>query len=177
MNIIHVFLLYTQEDVIEDDSIETVLDEDEGETPIAEATSTKLPTKQGKRSTKRQRIGSAENELISKAISCMDRAVGGSTNDSFELFGRYVASEVRAITSPQTQRWVKLQIQNILFSAQSAVSTPSQPFHPLPQSPDVHNPYFYPPPFQGPFDQPSSSLSTWMPTLSPTPSLSETSPF
>lgn len=64
MIIIYVFLLYTQEDVIENDSIETVLDEDEGEAPIAQATSTKQPTKQGKRSTKRQPIQYVENELI-----------------------------------------------------------------------------------------------------------------
>ena len=110
MILIHVLLWYTQEDVIEDDSIETVLDEDEGEAPIPQATSTKQPTKQRKRSTKCQRIESAENELISQAISCLDRALGGSTNDSFELFGWYVASEVRGIASPQTQSWVKLQI-------------------------------------------------------------------
>ena len=36
--------------------------------------------------------------------------------DSAELFGRYVASELRALDS-QSQRWVKLQIQNTLFTA------------------------------------------------------------
>ena len=39
------------------------------------------------------------------------------TEDGCELFGRYVASEVRAISNPQLQRWAKLQIQTVLFNA------------------------------------------------------------
>ena len=79
-------LLYTQEDVSEEDRIVTVLDDDEGEATTVLGTSTKQPTKQEKRPTKHQQIESAENELISKAISCMDIAVGGHTNDSYELY-------------------------------------------------------------------------------------------
>ena len=38
------------------------------------------------------------------------------TMDSAQLFGRYVASELKAL-NPQSQRWVKLQIQNTLYNA------------------------------------------------------------
>ena len=60
----------------------TVLDEDEGDSPIVLGTSTKQPTKQEKKPTKHRQIESAENELI-KTISCMDRAMGleGSTTN------------------------------------------------------------------------------------------------
>lgn len=34
--------------------------------------------------------------------------------DGFELFGKYVASELRYIAIPQTQQWAKFQIQTTL---------------------------------------------------------------
>ena len=50
----------------------------------------------------------AGNDIIKMAIACMDKATTGSREGGFELFGQYVASELRAITNPQAQRWAKL---------------------------------------------------------------------
>ena len=54
--------------------------------------STKQPTKSRKKLTKCQWIESTENELLKKAIKCMDQATadGEGTVDNAELFGRYV---------------------------------------------------------------------------------------
>ena len=51
--------------------------------------------------------------------------------NGFELFGRHVASELRELSYPHSQRLAKLQIQNVLFNAaQSEVATAfSQPRH------------------------------------------------
>ena len=108
--------------------------------------STKQPTKQGRKPTKRQKTEAAENNLIQKAIVCMDKAshVPQQTEDGCELFGRYVASEVRAISNPQSQRWAKLQIQTVLFNAQTEpppqlhpwmAAIPTFHFHGNPASP------------------------------------------
>ena len=81
--------------------------------------------------TKRQKVEAAENLLITKAIACMDKvSTSEGKDDSFELFGRYVASELRTIASTSAQRWAKLQIQNVLYNAQ--VEHSPQPMEPLP---------------------------------------------
>ena len=107
---------------------EVILDDDE--MPIEHAKSTKQPTQGAKKPAKRARLENTENDLLEKAIKCIDQATVGSevTVDSAELFGRYVASELRAM-NPQSQRWVKLQIKKTLFNAaQSETSVPfSQP--------------------------------------------------
>ena len=50
---------------------EVVLDEDD-ETPMEHIKSTKQPTQGGKKATKRQQLESAENDLLKKAIKCID---------------------------------------------------------------------------------------------------------
>ena len=112
-----------------------------------------MSTKVGKKPTKRQRIESAENDLLQKAIDCMDRsAVETETElDGFDFFGRYIASELRSLSNPQSQRWAKLQIQRVLYDAaqteagvppsQSPMGPYQSPFsllfqpHPFPQAP------------------------------------------
>ena len=64
--------------------------------------------------------------------------------DGFDFFGRYIASELRSLSNPQSQRWAKLQIQRVLYDAaqteagvppsQSSMGLPFQP-HPFPQAP------------------------------------------
>ena len=105
-------------------------DSDDTSVDFAFVKSTKEPTQTGKRQSSRcQKLESAENQLLDKAIKCLDHAVtatSASTTsesaDSSEWFGRYVAAELRALP-PQIQRWAKLQIQQILLNA----STSSQP--------------------------------------------------
>ena len=94
-------------------------DEDETETECANATiciddaddnhemtvecvkSTKELTGFGKRA-KRQKLESLDNELLEKAIKCLDHATTSAvttsnSTDSIESFGRYVASELQTL--------------------------------------------------------------------------------
>ena len=52
------------------------------------------------------------NDILEKAIKCIDQTTAHSevTKDSAELFGKYIASELRILT-PDGQHWV-----NALFS-------------------------------------------------------------
>ena len=142
------------------------VDEDEEERePVVLGTSTKQPTQQGKkRLTKRQKTETTEDDLLKKAIQCLDQSSGGTVknDDRLELFGRYIATELRAILNTQAQRWAKLQIQSILFSA--AQSQPSPAFSR--PSLDIPYPQHYPPRPPPPPDR--SSISS---------SVSPTSPF
>ena len=38
--------------------------------------------------------------------------------DSFDVFGRHIANEVRALNSGNAQRWVKFETQELIFQAQ-----------------------------------------------------------
>lgn len=123
------FCLFSQPQAQEDD--ETEMDETENEGTSQDidndvaveqvVKSIKEPTRVGKQSKKCQ-LEKAENELLAKAVKCLDQVATTSgpadTADGAELFGRYVASEMRML-DPPSQRWVKLQIQQILFHAQS----------------------------------------------------------
>jgi len=91
---------------------EIILDE----MPVQHTSFTKQPTKTTK----------IRDWAVKKAIKCMDQATadGEGTMDSVELFGRYVASELRVL-NPQSKTWAKLQIQNSLFdAAQYEMSAP-----------------------------------------------------
>lgn len=109
----------------DNDSIELNADNEPGDDTPMEPKSTKKPiVKQGqagKPLTKRQKLEAEENTLIKKAIDIMDKATATADQkeDGFEFFGRYVASELRTIPSSRAQQWAKLQIQNILYSAQA----------------------------------------------------------
>lgn len=105
-----------------------------------------------------------ENDLIKKAITCMDKATASSSKseeDGFEIFGRYVASELRGITNAQSQRWAKLQIQNILYSVQVEPS----PYGSAHSTPNYR------------FSSPQYSGSEHLPFQSRTPSMSPTASF
>ena len=99
------------------------------EQEVTQVASTKQPTRPQKRLTKRQRVEEAETQLIKKAITCIDKVKDAnvSTEDGNDLFGRYVTTELKALPSPQAQRWAKLQIQNILYSVQADVTPQPQP--------------------------------------------------
>ena len=99
------------------DCQEVSMDEDD-ETPNENIKSTKQPLQVGKKPKKHQKLECAENALLEKAITCVEQATIHSeeTLDSAELFGRYIASELKVLNT-QSQRWVKLQIQNMLYNA------------------------------------------------------------
>ena len=57
---------------------------------------------------------------MKKAISCLEKATNEEVNHGFDIFGRHIASELEAIPYPHLQRWAKLQIQQIIFTAENA---------------------------------------------------------
>ena len=60
-----------------------------------------------------------EDEIMEKAINCFEKATNEKVNHGFDIFWRHIASELEAIPYPHLQRWAKLQIQQIIFTAQS----------------------------------------------------------
>ena len=75
---------------------------------------------------------------VHTAISCVQNASASSAQQvgGFELFVKYVANEIRAISSSQPHQWIKLQIQTLLSKAQTEASSASRPmFHPMSQTP------------------------------------------
>ena len=92
----------------------------------SEIHSTKRPTALSR---KRKREAQ-EDKLLEKAVSLM--VSGPSTSmaiakeDDEDIFGRFIASELRAIADPQIKRLVKWNIQSAIFN----VSMPSvqQPY-------------------------------------------------
>ena len=121
------YLFYLQDNSTEDTCI---LDDDDDE-DVAPIVSTKQPTKQGRKPSKRQKTEAAETELLHQAIRCMEKSSASNPEpvkaDGLDLFGQYVTSELQAISNPQAQRWAKLQIQTILYESQLEPSTPFQP--------------------------------------------------
>ena len=83
------------------------------------AQSTKRPTSSGTGLTKRQKKESQEDELMKRAIACMEK-VGdrNSKQDDDDVFGLFVASELRSISDPQCKNRVKWQIKSILCNVQ-----------------------------------------------------------
>ena len=74
------------------------------------------------KSLKRKRI-EQEDELIKKAINCMEKATTVNSgnveaHDEDYLFGQYIAAELQTIDSIQTKRLTKLKIQTILYNMQ-----------------------------------------------------------
>ena len=74
--------------------------------------------------------------LLKEQFNVLDKAAS-STDDCLEVFGRYVTTELRAVKNIQAQRWAKLQIQNIMFSAH----TEAQQSHPMPQQFQYYEPF------------------------------------
>ena len=153
----------TADSIEESEEIEE-LEEEETQLPQK---STKRPLNQEKKINKRQKTEAKEDELIKKAIECMDKAASTSTEDGLDLFGRYVTMELRAIKNVHAQRWAKLQIQNILYGAHCDVQQP------MPSNP---GPYQFMPSYQTQFrsQTPTSSNSScinepWSPPLSSYP--------
>ena len=155
----------TQVELAEEEG--TPLEEEEEEPTIVLGTSTKQPTQQAKKHvSKRQKIEASENDLIKRAIQCLDQPTQSA--DGFELFGQYIATELRAILNPQAQRWAKLQIQNILFNAAQLESMPGT------LSQDMSYPHHYQ---HLPAPSPPTSSRFWLDRPSSSHSVSPVSPY
>ena len=75
--------------------------------------------------------------MMKKAIICLDKVTNEEPEDALTIFGRYIASEIREITYPHIQRWAKLQIQQIIFTAQNF---DHQQSHDLPLNTSIFQP-------------------------------------
>lgn len=66
-----------------------------------------------------------EGDSFMKAVTAVEKIFSGrcssssAEEDNDDVFGRYIAGELRDIKDPQVKRLVKHQIQTILFNAQS----------------------------------------------------------
>ena len=57
---------------------------------------------------------------MKKATSCLEKATNEGVNHGFDIFRRHIASKLEAIPNPHLQSWAKLQVQQIIFTAQNA---------------------------------------------------------
>ena len=97
--------------------------------------STKQPLSQSSKRRKRQ---NPEDELLEKAINCMETASAEKPStklDEFDLFGKYIAAELRATDNAHARCWAKLQIQTILFDMQTGTMRSSSTMHSYPAMP------------------------------------------
>ena len=101
--------------------------------------------------TKRQKE-KKEDILLKKAIECMEKSMSEGTKlqkkDPDEVFGEYVATELKNVTDMKQKRIIKYKIQSVLFTA----LTPTPSFEPS-------NNYFNFPP----------QAAGWPDSRSPTP--------
>ena len=89
--------------------------------------STKRPTgTRDSRPSKRQKEKQQEDTVLMKALECMERS-GETKRDSDDIFGEYVANELKAINDDQKKRFIKFQIQSLLFSLLSPQPIPPEP--------------------------------------------------
>ena len=56
---------------------------------------------------------------MQKAIACMEKVSDRRKQDDDDVFGLFVASELRAISDQQCKNWIKWQIKSVLCNVQS----------------------------------------------------------
>ena len=69
---------------------------------------------------KQKKRQNEEDDMIKKAVLCLDKVTNEEQEDGLAIFGRHIASELREIPYPHLQRWAKLQIQQVIFTAQDS---------------------------------------------------------
>lgn len=93
-------------------------DSSDSNVEVAQSSSSQLSTihkkKRGDHSNKRKRANSDpssdEDVLIEKALACMEQK-----SDELDLFGQYIASELRRISDPSIRSVMKLKITAVLM--------------------------------------------------------------
>lgn len=74
----------------------------------------RLPAGDKKKTKKRHVEDSTDDELMEKALSIMNQP-----NDEFDIFGNFVASEMRQISDVEIRRMVKTEIMRVLITRSS----------------------------------------------------------
>ena len=59
-----------------------------------------------------------KKKRCTKRCKCYGKATMKKQEDSFDLFGKHTANEIRPLDIANVQRWVKFKIQEIIFQAQ-----------------------------------------------------------
>ena len=67
--------------------------------------------------TKRQKREKEEDCLLQKVVQCMEADTSNNSTNANKIFGDYIASELRAIEDQKAKRFLKHQIQSLIFSA------------------------------------------------------------
>ena len=85
---------------------------------------TSQPTRTQPKKTKRQKQEEFENELLTKSVHCMEKVANEQLldvvrKDEYDVFGQHVANELRQVEDKGAQRYAKVQIQRILYQAQT----------------------------------------------------------
>ena len=104
--------LTSQDDTLQE-SPDVQFSEDSSAAESVRSTKRPTSTTRATPATKRKKRVEQEETLLQKAINCMD------------IFGQYIAAELRSIENIHVKRYTKWQIQSLMFNAHSGF--PTQP--------------------------------------------------
>lgn len=63
-----------------------------------------------------------KKDLLDKAIAFMGESdISRNVEDECDIFGKYIASELRNVKDVNVQRWLKWSIQNTLYTGQCRI--------------------------------------------------------
>ena len=134
--------------------------------------STKRPTNTKESNISKRKKRELKDLILERAISCMEKAEHNvpKSTDSDDVFGQYVASELKSMENPQMKRITKWKIQSLIFYAHTDYTMTSPPQWQHPQQlmmtlQDQRQPLSYPTPSQ--FMSPQGSNSSSHSTTSP----------
>lgn len=78
---------------------------------------------------------------MEKALAYLESSTNPteSTPDEYDIFGKHIAAELKSTSSLDARRWAKLQIQTIIFRAQTeSRHLPTPPFRCFSTQPPLH---------------------------------------
>ena len=61
---------------------------------------------------------SKEDETMDEALQVLRKSNNQKQEDSFDIFGKHSANEIRSLDNANAQRWVKFKMQEIIFQVQ-----------------------------------------------------------
>ena len=113
---------------IDDDHIESnepVVSDESVQESVSSSRSTKRPL-----SSKRKPSQiSKEDDAINVAIGVLKKAQTKNEEDSFDVFGKYIAHELRLLKNKFSQNWAKFKIQEVLYQAKVTSLSSQTPKH------------------------------------------------
>ena len=55
---------------------------------------------------------------MDEALQVLRKSNNQKQEDSFDIFGKHIANEIRSLDNANAQRWVKIKIQEMILQAQ-----------------------------------------------------------